>query len=237
MAKHLVYNLHGQLFGRWTVLERAPGNKWLCRCRCGTEKKIYGGTLRSGLSTSCGCYNRAYQHAKRKDITGRRVGLLEVLEETMPGRWLCQCDCGNKIEAAHRSLLKAERRSCGCLKCSEDKSLHQSHHQLYGTWASMIQRCHNPKHISYKIYGARGIIVCDEWRGSFERFFADMGERPFGKTLDRINVNGPYRADNCKWSTLKEQIRNRRKRARLEDFSNDELAEEIARRKLVEDIQ
>jgi RNA polymerase sigma factor (sigma-70 family) len=81
----------------------------------------------------------------------------------------------------------------------------------YLSWTSMKQRCYNNKHEAYKKYYGRGITVCDRWRNSFINFLKDMGERPIGKTLDRINNNGNYEPSNCKWSTLKEQARNTRR--------------------------
>ena len=210
MGKPLAYNLAGQSFGRWAVLRRVPGNNWLCRCVCGNEKKVYGGHLRNGLSRSCGCYNRAVAHAKRRDLTGIRVGRLQVIEETQPGLWLCVCDCGNRPLVKHRALSKSETRSCGCLKCPDDKSLHRAYPRLYAVWAGMIQRCYNPKHASFKNYGARGVTVCQEWRDSFERFFADMGEPPVGLSIDRIDCSGPYTAANCRWATAAQQRANRR---------------------------
>jgi hypothetical protein len=81
-------------------------------------------------------------------------------------------------------------------------------HPLYTAWAGMVNRCHNPNNSSYARYGARGIGVCDRWRYSFDNFLADMGDRPDGMTLDRINPSGPYAPANCRWATLAEQRRN-----------------------------
>jgi hypothetical protein len=78
------------------------------------------------------------------------------------------------------------------------------------TWRGMIERCSNPRHIGFKYYGARGITVCERWRKSFAAFFADMGPRPPGLTLDRIDPNGNYKPDNCRWITPREQRRNQR---------------------------
>lgn len=91
-------------------------------------------------------------------------------------------------------------------------------HPLYNTWNKMRERCHNPNHEYYASYGGRGIVVCDRWRYSFANFLEDMGEKPRGKTLDRILVDGNYEPDNCRWATPKQQRFNQRFYAE-EDFS------------------
>lgn len=90
-----------------------------------------------------------------------------------------------------------------------------SHTPTYYSWKTMIQRCHNPKTRDYKRYGARGIFVCTEWRRSFARFLKEMGVRPEGTTLDRIDNNGPYRRDNCRWASTAQQHANTRQNRRI----------------------
>ena len=130
------------------------------------------------------------------DLTGQRFGHLTVTErDTSAGRhvkWLCLCDCGKTSSTYTNYLLKGITRSCGHLR-AEAKTVHghktraDKASPTYRSWKSMKWRCANTAPKDWKHYGARGIAVCPRWASSFEAFLADMGERPAGKTLDRID--------------------------------------------------
>jgi len=154
----------------------------------------------------------------RKDLSNKRFGRLKVIAfariaKNRNALWKCECDCGRTIIAYSGRLIAKRLRSCGCLRKELLIKSHTTHglseKPVYITWAIMIQRCTNPKHPNYKYYGGRGIKICKEWM-RFENFFADMGDRPKGLTLDRINNNGNYEKENCRWATMTQQARNSR---------------------------
>jgi hypothetical protein len=146
---------------------------------------------------------------------GKRYGRLRVVgKKSFPGAWkrrywVCKCACGNAKIVSGLDLRSGHSRSCGCLLRTQNGQTTQ-HPSEYHTWASMNHRCYNQKDLSYNNYGGRGIRICGRWRDSFENFLSDMGERPAGKEINRINNDGDYSPDNCEWCGIQEQQLNRR---------------------------
>lgn len=159
----------------------------------------------------------------KKNRMGERHGHLVVIgkinSQGERSRWRVRCDCGKtKIVRSDSLFYKYPTpRSCGCIglkKLIARATRHgKSKSPIYKIWAAMISRCHRKSDAGYIWYGARGIKVCKSWR-KFDNFYADMGDRPDGLSLDRIDNNGNYESGNCRWATLAQQIANKRRHGR-----------------------
>lgn len=215
-------DISGQRFNKLTVLKYAYTTNrgrafWECRCDCGNTTVVESYNIKSGGIKSCGC-------SRRIDLTGQKFGRLKVIEFSYAKNektyWKCRCDCGNTKIIDGSALKRKATISCRCYQKEQVTKHGKSYTAEYKTWIRMKQRCYDKNTNSYKNYGKRGIKMCRRWRSSFENFLEDMGKRPSPKhSIDRIDNNGDYTPENCKWSTQKQQHRNKRSN-RLITFKN-----------------
>lgn len=201
----------GKNFGDWKVLSCAGRDKksnilFDCVCKCGRKKVLPFYTLKSGDSTKCLWCRK---HFSLSFSIGERFGNSIIIErlpnERERSSYLCRCDCGRE----HKVLgykLKALRQT-KCAYCSN--RIHgMSKTNTHKIWRAIFQRCNNSKNAAYLYYGGRGIKICERW-DKFENFLEDMGERPVGLQIDRIDNDGNYEPGNCRWVTPAINIANR----------------------------
>ena len=159
-------------------------------------------------------------HRRARDLKGMKQNYLTAIEYVgsngKKSLWKVRCDCGKEFIMTAGHFLEGKQKSCGCMRgklIEAAKGTHRhSKHPLYHVWRSMKQRCTVPTAQAWANYGGRGIRVCDRWLESFENFWADMSPTyQEGLTLDRIDVNGNYTPENCRWVDYKTQARNTRK--------------------------
>ena len=234
-------DLTGKKFGKLTVIcltDPTDKKKWDCKCECGRTVNVFGSNLRRGLSTECKWC------AKAQDLTGQKFGRLTAVKRVPITKngikktyYQCKCDCGGEVTTLGVSLTGGYCKSCGCISkelaksniAGWNKSHGESRTRLYYVWLGIKRRIYNPHTKKYPIYGGRGIKMCDEWSNSYEAFrdwALVNGYDPKAKygdcTIDRIDVDGDYCPENCRWVNMKVQAQNKRSKHGTEIYANAE---------------
>lgn len=171
------------------------------------------------------------------DLTGRKFGRWLVIgighrikngEKWLIG-WRCKCECGNEKVVTGGALRSGHSKSCGCFMRNGGSALGYSKPMTkeYKAWASIQERCYNPKNKRFKDYGGRGVVLCDRWR-DFRNFLIDMGHAPPGFQLERTDNDGNYEKSNCKWASRVEQGNNKRNNRRIEFDGKTQTASQWA---------
>jgi hypothetical protein len=181
----------------------------------------------------------------RIDLTGQEFGRLRVERfacyppnKPSAAQWWCTCECGSRgLKVFGFNLKNGNTNSCGCLKVERTSAANSTHRlsgtNAYGQYSAMLARCLSPTNKRFRLYGARGIIVDPAWLGvgGFERFLSDMGPRPSVKhSIERVDNDGPYSSENCRWATQSEQCNNRRGNVIVEYEGKKQTLTQLCRR-------
>lgn len=231
-------DLTGQRFGKLTVIKRVDDyvsekgrreKRWECQCDCGNTTIVKEARLNENGTKSCGCLRLL--KGNFIDITGQKFGRLTVIE--IAGRnkgrimWRCKCDCGNEAIIPSYYIRTGASKSCGCLikengeKIAPKVTKHGgTHTRIYRIYCGMKERCCNPTCDAYHHYGGRGIKICDEWLGengfkTFREWALSHGYEE-NLSIDRIDNDGDYCPENCRWVDVKTQSNNKRDNIYLE---------------------
>lgn len=194
----------------YTICPQCSCGRFIQKCRCAKICNC------GRICKSCDSKNKLKkckelgQGKMIANIVGKTFYRLKIIDHDHTNArgkamFLCKCSCGNEKIIESHLLISGKTRSCGCLHRTCNGL---SNTPTYYSYDCMKKRCYRPKNKAYKDYGAKGITVCQRWLDSFLNFYEDMGERPSGTSLDRIDGTGNYTPENCKWSTQKEQCRH-----------------------------
>ncbi|AOQ26773.1 hypothetical protein [Vibrio phage S4-7] len=205
---------YGMLFVKSLVKEDGP-TKFVCECFCGNVVVKTLQTIKSGKLPSCGCIG-----GNTRDITGEKLNSLTAIENTFNKSsnkdyiWKFLCDCGNYTYHTIGSFRSGGVKSCGCARTESRKVLPNYHGMQdtpeYTSWRKMRERCLSPNCKDFPSYGGSGVEICPAW-DNFLTFYEDMGDKPDSSyTLDRVNPDGGYSKDNCRWASPYTQARNQR---------------------------